>query len=220
MKPALVATAAAELAPVAAEVIADALAGARSVAFSGGTTPAATLHALATLAGVDWPRIEVFQVDERVAPAGHPDRNLTMLDAMLLNGVEPHHVHPMPVDAPDLDAAAAAYAGTLPHTLDVVVLGLGDDGHTASLLPGDPVLAVTDRDVAMTGPYRGHVRMTLTHPALDRARRVIWLVQGATKRAALDRLRSGDRTIPAGNVRPDRALVVADHDAAGTTGTG
>src|SRR5205823_3468838 len=120
------------------------------------------------------------------------------------------------VESDDLDGAAARYAATLmtaagaPPTLDLVHLGLGADGHTASLVPGDPVLEITDRDVAVTGVYRGRRRLTLTYPVLDRARRILWLVAGADKAPMLRRLRDGDSTIPAGRVRSDRAVVVAD----------
>jgi 6-phosphogluconolactonase len=128
----------------------------------------------------------------------------------------------MPVESADLEAAAARYAATLreaagsPPVLDLVHLGLGSDGHTASLVPGDPVLDVTDADVALTGVYQDRRRMTLTYPALDRGRRVLWLVTGGEKAGMLARLRAGDRSIPAGRVRADAALVLADAAAAGT----
>jgi 6-phosphogluconolactonase len=127
----------------------------------------------------------------------------------------------MPVERPDLDAAAARYALELgmvtgsPAVLDVVHLGLGPDGHTASLLPGDPVLAITDADVATTGVYAGRRRMTLTCPALDRARRILWVITGTGKAQVLARLLAGDRTIPAGRVNADRAVVLVDAAAAG-----
>ena len=190
-------------------------------AVSGGTTPWVMLRALAG-EDVPWHAVHLLQVDERVAPAGDPIRNLTHL-AESLFGPEPisrQSVHAMPVEAPDLEAAAARYAQLLrelagaPPVLDLVHLGLGPDGHTASLVPGDAVLDVTDVDVALTaGPYQGRRRMTLTYPALDRARRVLWLVTGAEKVAMLARLQAGDRSIPAGRVRADRALVLADRAA-------
>jgi 6-phosphogluconolactonase len=127
----------------------------------------------------------------------------------------------MPVESPDLEAAAAQYALTLqeiagsPPVLDLAHLGLGPDGHTASLVPGDPVLDVTDADVAATGrAYQGRRRMTLTYPILNRSRRILWLVTGSEKVAMLARLRTGDRSIPAGRVSQDRALVLADRAAA------
>jgi 6-phosphogluconolactonase/glucosamine-6-phosphate isomerase/deaminase len=161
-----------------------------------------------------------------VAPAGDPDRNLTHLRQSLLEHapLRPEQVHAMPVEGSDLDAAAAQYARALegmagsPPVLDLAHLGLGPDGHTASLVPGDRVLEVTDRDVALTGGvYQGHRRMTLTYPVLDRARRILWLVTGAEKVTMLPRLRAGDRSIPAGRVRQEHALVLADRAAAGPT---
>ncbi len=130
-----------------------------------------------------------------------------------------------PVEAMDLERAAEQYALTLrdvagsPPVLDLVHLGLGPDGHTASLVPGDPVLEVTDTDVAATGPYLGRRRMTLTFPIINRSRRVLWLVTGREKAGALVRLRDGDRSIPASRVRQDRALVLADRAAAEQLGT-
>ncbi len=195
------------------------------VAVSGGHTP---WQMLRDLAGQDvpWERVHIVQVDERVAPAGDPDRNLTHLRESLLAHapLRPEQIHAMPVESTDLDAAAAQYARTLeavagsPLVLDLAHLGLGPDGHTASLVPGDPVLDVVDRDVAPTvGAYQGRRRMTLTFPALDRARRVLWLVTGGEKVGMLARLRAGDRSIPAGRVGQDRALVLADRAAAGGT---
>jgi len=163
-----------------------------------------------------WPAIYVAQVDERVAPSGHPDRNLTHLRESLLEHapLKPDQVLAMPVELPDLEAAAAEYAEALralagaPPVLDLVHLGLGPDGHTASLVPGDAVLNVSDRDVAITGPYRGWPRMTLTYPVLNRARRVLWLVTGSDKAAMLPRLLAGDPSIPAGRVAQDRAVLL------------
>jgi 6-phosphogluconolactonase len=192
-----------------------------TVAVSGGRTPWLMLRALAD-EDVPWAGVHLVQVDERVAPDGDPDRNLTHLRESLLARVplRSGQVHAMPVEATDLEAAARAYAGELravagePPVLDLVLLGLGPDGHTASLVPGDPSLEVTDADVAVAGPYQGRRRMTLTYPVIDRARRVLWVVTGAEKTAMLRRLLDGDRTIPAGRVRQDRALVLADRAAA------
>jgi 6-phosphogluconolactonase len=192
-----------------------------SVAISGGRTPWVMLRALSGL-DVPWPHVHVLQVDERIAPAGHADRNLTHLHESLLVEAQlsPERIHAMPVESADLEDAAARYAQTLaevagsPPVLDLVHLGLGPDGHTASLIPGDPVLAVTDADVALTGLYQGRRRMTLTYPALNRARRVLWLITGADKAAMLIRLRRGDPAIPAGRVGQDRAVVLADRAAA------
>jgi 6-phosphogluconolactonase len=180
-------------------------------AVSGGHTPWAMFAELAK-EDVPWADVELFQVDERVAPEGDPDRNLTHLRESI--GDAPARVHPMPVNDPDLEVAAAAYATVLPQRFDLVHLGLGPDGHTASLVPGDPVLEVTDALVAVTQPYQGHQRMTLTYPALTRADQVLWLVTGADKRDPLARLLAGDESIPAGRVLATHSLVLADQAAA------
>jgi 6-phosphogluconolactonase len=161
-------------------------------------------------------------VDERIAPAGDPDRNLTHLRASLLEHapLPAEHIYAMPVEEADLEAAARSYARTLeriagaPSVLDLAHLGLGPDGHTASLVPDDPILSVGDRDVALTGVYMKRRRMTLTYPILNRARRILWVVTGAEKVAMLPRLRAADAAIPAGRVRQDHALVLADRAAA------
>lgn len=191
-------------------------------AVSGGHTPWIMLRALAE-ENIPWTGVHIFQVDERVAPAGDPDRNLTHLQESLLQHapLRPEQVHAMPVEASDLKSAAARYAMALrevagsPPVLDLVHLGLGPDGHTASLVPGDAVLDVTDRDVALTEEYQGRRRMTLTYPAINRARRVLWIVTGGEKVEMLGRLRDGDISIPAGRVRSEQALLLADRAAAG-----
>jgi 6-phosphogluconolactonase len=191
------------------------------MAVSGGHTPWHMLRALAD-EEVPWEGVQVVQVDERLAPAGDPDRNLTRLRENLLERapLRPEQISAMPVEASDLEAAAARYALTLqeiagsPPVLDLTHLGLGPDGHTASLVPEDPVLDVTDADVALTGVYQGRRRMTLTYPILNRSRRVLWLVTGGDKAGPLALLRDGDRSIPAGRVRQDEALVLADRAAA------
>ena len=196
------------------------------MAVSGGHTPWLMLRALAG-EDVPWESVHVVQVDERVAPAGHPDRNLTHLRESLLEHapLRPRQIHAMPVESPDLEAAATRYALTLqkiggsPPVLDLVHLGLGPDGHTASLVPGDPVVDVTDADVALTGVYQGRRRMTLTYPILNRSRRILWLVTGSDKVRMLGRLRAGDESIPAGRVCQDQALVLTDRAAAGQPGT-
>jgi 6-phosphogluconolactonase len=179
-----------------------------SLALSGGSTPWPVFRLLAD-APLDWHRVDIYQVDERVAPLADPARNLTGLTEALLDRV-PATVHPMPVDEPDLRAAAMRYEAELPDALDVVHLGLGEDGHTASLVPNDPVLEVTDRRVAMTRPYRGHRRMTLTYPAFDSAGFIIWIVAGAEKTSMIRRLCNGDQSIPAGRVAQDNAALVTD----------
>ena len=193
-----------------------------TLAVSGGRTPWAMLRALATLE-LPWAQLQLFQVDERVAPAGDAVRNLTNIQASLLAHapLPAANVHAMPVEAPDLDAAAADYARTLqrvagvPAVLDLVHLGLGADGHTASLVPGDAALDVADADVCLSGPYQGHRRMTLTYPVLNRARCVLWLATGAEKRPMVARLRAGDATIPAGRVRAANAWLLGDAAALG-----
>jgi 6-phosphogluconolactonase len=192
------------------------------MAVSGGHTPWVMLRALA---GEDmpWKDVHVYQVDERIAPAGDPDRNLTHLRESLLEHapMRPEQIHAMPVESADLEAAAEQYASTLREfagslpVLDLAHLSLGPDGHTASLVPGDAVLNVTDADVALTGIYMGRRRMTLTYPILNRSRRILWLVTGSDKAEPLGRLRNGDESIPAGRVRRNQALVLADRAAAG-----
>ena len=190
-------------------------------AVSGGRTPWQMLRALAD-EDVPWKAVHIVQVDERVAPVGDGDRNLTHLrDSLLAHApLDAGQIHAMPVEAGDLEAAARQYAATLneiagaPPVLDLVHLGLGPDGHTASLVPGDPVLDVGDRDVALTGAYQGRRRMTLTYPILDRARRILWLVAGSDKSGPLAQLRDRDISIPAGRVRQDSATVLADQAAA------
>jgi 6-phosphogluconolactonase len=192
------------------------------MAVSGGHTPWLMLRALAR-EHVHWEAVHIVQVDERVAPAGDSDRNLTHLSESLLaeGSLNPEHIHAMPVEVPDLDSAAAQYAATLkelagsPPVLDLVHLGLGPDGHTASLVPGDPVLNVTDADVALTGVYQGRRRMTLTYPIINRSLRILWLITGNDKAAMVRRLIDGDTSIPAGRVNRDHALILADRAAAG-----
>jgi 6-phosphogluconolactonase len=196
------------------------------MAVSGGKTPWQMLRALAN-EKVPWKNMHVAQVDERIAPAGDPDRNLTHLRESLLSHapLPPDHIHAMPVEDKDLEAAAASYARTLeqiagsPPVLDLAHLGLGPDGHTASLVPNDSVLNVTDLDVALTGVYQKRRRMTLTYPLLNRSRRILWVATGAEKASMLPRLRDGDLTIPAGRIRQDNAVLLADRPAAEKLGT-
>lgn len=202
-----------DVAREAARIVADRAArsvgrhGRFTFAVSGGHTPWAMFDRLARH-DVPWDHVTLYQVDERVAPDGDADRNLTHLRRSL--GAAAPEIVAMPVEADDLDAAAARYAERLPAHFDLVHLGLGPDGHTASLVPGDPVLEVTDRPVAVTGVYQDRRRMTLTYPALARAEALLWLVTGADKKAPLHRLLEGDRTVPAGRVEAAHSLVLAD----------
>ncbi|MCU0668559.1 MAG: 6-phosphogluconolactonase [Myxococcota bacterium] len=204
-----------------AEAIREAVAarGRALVALSGGSTPLPMWRALAEKQDLPWLRTHLFQVDERVAPGGDPARNWTALSETLLDRVLAAG-HPMPVEAQDLFEASVHYAATLaslagtPPVLDLAHLGLGADGHTASLVPGDAVLRIADRDVAVTQPYQGHRRMTLTFPMLGRARRILFVVAGADKQDALAKVLAGDASIPAGRVRAAAMHVVADRAAA------
>jgi 6-phosphogluconolactonase len=195
------------------------------MAVSGGHTPWLMLRDLA-LEDLPWNAIHVVQADERIAPTGDPDRNLTHLRESLLTRapLSPEHIYAMPVESSDIQAACTRYARTLetiagsPPVLDLVHLGLGPDGHTASLIPGDPVRNVTNADVALTGVYQGRRRMTLTYPILNRSRRILWLVTGAEKAGILQRLFGRDLSLPASEVRDDNALVIADRAAASQLG--
>lgn len=185
-----------------------------SFAVSGGKTPWRMLALLAD-GGLDWSKTDLFQVDERIAPSGSQERNLTHLVLSLPLDCQAS-IRPMPVGGEDLEDAAAGYGWSLPDRLDLIHLGLGPDGHTASLVPGDPVLDVDDRPVAVTtGEYQGTRRMTLTYPVLDRARQIVFLVTGEGKDGALAKLISGDRSIPAGRIDNEDVLLVTDCEVAG-----
>jgi 6-phosphogluconolactonase len=185
-----------------------------ALAVSGGRDPWPMFSRLEEFE-LDWREIEIFQVDERVAPAGSPERNLTHLVESLSIGAQ-GSIRPMPVSDDDLEAAADRYAASLPDALDLAHLGLGPDGHCASLVPGDPVLEVTDKRVAMTaGEYEGVRRMTLTYPELHRTRRLLWVITGEEKVDALEKLLARDPSIPAGHVDPGGdSLILADRAAA------
>jgi len=192
------------------------------MAVSGGKSPWLMLADLAN-EDVPWANVHVFQIDERIAPAGDPDRNYVHLrDSLLQHApIPPEQIYAMPVESPNVEAAAKEYAHTLegvagkPPVLDLAHLGLGPDGHCASLIPGDPVLNVMDRDVAITGVYQGRRRMTLTYPVINRSRRILWLVSGKDKVSAFPKLRAADPSIPAGRISQTQGLLLADRAAAG-----
>jgi 6-phosphogluconolactonase len=192
------------------------------MAVSGGKSPWVMLADLAD-EQVPWANVHVFQIDERIAPAGDPDRNYVHLrDSLLAHApIPPNQIYAMPVEMPDSELAAKLYAQTLesvagkPPVLDLAHLGLGPDGHTASLIPGDPVLNVTNRDIAVTGVYQGRTRMTMTYPVINRASKIMWLVSGKDKVAAFAKLRAADPSVPAGRIRQTQSLLLADKDAAG-----
>jgi 6-phosphogluconolactonase len=200
------------IAQAAREAVAER--GSCALGFSGGHDPWSMFSQLEDH-GLDWTKTEIFQVDERVAPAGSDERNLTQLIESLSIGAQ-GSIRPMPVTDDDLDAASDRYAASLPEALDLAHMGLGPDGHTASLVPGDPVLEITDRRVAVTtGEYEGLRRMTLTYPELHRVRRLLWVVTGEQKVDALRKLLAHDPSIPAGRVDPGgESLVLADRAAA------
>lgn len=218
------------------------------IGLSGGSTPNQVFQELATRP-VAWENVVALQVDERVAPIGSPDRNLTAQQAAFsetdiqwvplpvedvlreLNGslsdplslanvgetnLEFGHLtgmHLVRDVLADFDAQLVELAGS-PPILDVVHLGLGTDGHTASLVPGDKAVNELLLYSALTGMYQGTHRITLTRPVMDRARMVVWLVRGASKREQLGRLLAGDMTIPAGLIRPAHSVIIADSDSA------
>ena len=191
-----------------------------SLAISGGRTPWEMLKLLSK-ADLPWQRINLFQVDERVAPDGHPDRNLTQLFQAIAGTamVTQLRIFPMPVTAEDLDAAAKEYTEVLNEVtkgkgLDMIHLGLGTDGHTASLVPGDEVLAVQNRHVACTqNNYQGRIRMTLTYPLLNAAKQILWIVTGSEKKQMVQRMLQQDPSILAGSIRSENALLLVDQAA-------
>ena len=184
-------------------------------AVSGGSTPAQFLDVLATHDRVDWSVVHLFQVDERIAASGSDDRNDTMIRTRFVDRVPAVQYHPMPVEAADLGSALVDHLSDLerlsgrPARLDVVQLGLGDDGHTASLVPGDAVLDATD-DLAVTAEYKGTRRVTMTAPLLNRAAERLFLVTGANKDDALGRLAERDPSIPGSLITADAAILVTD----------
>jgi 6-phosphogluconolactonase len=185
------------------------------LALSGGKTPWAMIGLLGEMEEMPWEHAHIYQVDERVAPPGDEARNLTHLVQMLSLDHQAA-LRPMPVTSRDLELSAAEYEVHVPERLDLIHLGLGPDGHTASLVPGDSVLEIDDRRVSTTwDSYQGHRRMTLTYPALSAARQILWLVLGEAAREPLAKLLAGDTSIPAGRVENDNMIVVCDEVAAG-----
>jgi 6-phosphogluconolactonase len=194
--------------------------GTATLAVSGGRSPWGMFARLAAL-DIDWSAVHLFQVDERIVPAGHEARNWrSLLANPLVHRIPPDHRHPMPVEMEDPELAAGRYAKTLaawagtPPQLDVVHLGLGEDGHTASLFAGDPLLQEQQRRAGVSGLHAGYRRLSLTLPVLNGARCVVWFVVGAARREALARLRAGDVSIPAARVQQERAVCFADREAA------
>lgn len=183
--------------------------GSFSFAVSGGKTPWRTLELLSD-SSLNWSKTSLFQVDERIAPTGSPERNLTHL-VLSLPLMCQAAIRPMPVGAQDLETAAQTYEYSLPDRFDLIHLGLGPDGHTASLVPGDRVLEVRDRAVALTdGEYQGTRRMTFTYRPLNAARKILFLVTGKGKEDALRKLIAQDPEIPAGRIDNSNMLTVTD----------
>ncbi len=189
-------------------------------AVSGGSTPRRFLDQLAKSDRIDWPRIQLFQVDERVAPDGTETRNDTMIREHLADLSPIGNYAPMPVVTDDLPREASAYqvaieeAAGQPAVLDLVQLGLGADGHTASLVPDDSSLDTVDRDIDLTGPYAGARRMTMTYPLINRARHRLWIVTGAAKRSVLTQMIGRDPTLPASQVTTVETTLITDAFAA------
>ena len=198
------------------------LAGKFLFAVSGGNTPWKVLRQLADMSALPWEAFELFQVDERIAPAGDAQRNLTRIKENLLShsALTQKQIHAMPVEQTDLESAADSYSQQLiefcgnPPKLDLIHLGLGEDGHTASLLPGDPARK-SQEPIAVTNEYQGLQRMTMTYPVINSARRRLWIVTGTNKQPMLERLYHGDDSIPAGLVERTNAIILADQNAAG-----
>jgi 6-phosphogluconolactonase len=195
-------------------------AGAYTLGLSGGRTPRLMFQALADLP-MPWGRVHIFQVDERVAPAGDEDRNFTYLSKCLLElvAIPSENVHPMPVERGDLASACLRYEDELQRVtdgapLDLLQLGLGDDGHTASLPPDEPILDITDRGVWYVEQFNGRPRMSMTYPLINRAERILWLAVGSAKAEMCRRLVASDRSIPAGRVAAENSVLLADAEAA------
>jgi 6-phosphogluconolactonase len=206
-----------------AQVLTGAVAarGRASLALSGGRTPWRMLQALPEHMH-SWAGLTVYQVDERAVPVDDERRNGHRIASLLVvpGRLTPEQFRPMPAEQLPLDVAAQHYAAALaadlgtPPIFDVVQLGLGADAHTASLIPGDPLLSVTDRAVGVSSPYQGTLRLSLTFPVLNAARARLWLVTGSDKIEALGALLRGDTSLPCGRVSADNAVIFADVAAA------
>jgi 6-phosphogluconolactonase len=189
----------------------------RSIALSGGTT-ARQCYELLAVADVDWAAVDVFFGDERWVPVGEADSNEGMARFAFLDTVMPRVVHSMRHAGETIDDAAVAYDALLREhgAIDLVHLGLGPDGHTASLFPGTSALAERERLVVPNGDDRHpHPRLTLTYPGLARNRLVVFTVAGADKRDAFARVKAGD-DVPAAHVTGERVLWLVDPAANGT----
>jgi 6-phosphogluconolactonase len=189
----------------------------RSIALSGGDTARRCYELLAT-ADVSWRGVDAYFGDERWVPVRDPDSNEGMARVTFLDQVQPHSVHSMYEAGSDPESAAAAYDELMrSSSVELVHLGLGDDGHTASLFPGSPVLEEADRLVVSTGDDdHPHRRITLTFPALARAPLVVFTVSGAEKCEAFARVRRGE-DVPANRVRAERIVWIVDRAAAGSS---
>lgn len=180
--------------------------GSASVAVSGGDTAPPLFDALLTHR-LPWDHIEVWQVDERMVPDGHPERNAGQLVDL------PGRVHPMPVTDPDPVAAAGRYAAGLPAEFDVVHLGLGDDGHTASWPPGDETVVNSRRRVEVIDEFNGFPRMTLTPDVVNAGRCRVMLTVGASKAEMMARWLADDQSLPVSHVRRAGTVAFVDHAA-------
>lgn len=176
------------------------------IAVSGGSTAPPLFSALLEH-DVPWDRTTVWQVDERVAPDGHPERNAGQLAAV------PARIRPMPVTAQDLRAAARRYGAGLPERFDVVHLGLGDDGHTASWPPDHPVVD-SERPCEVIGEFNGFERMTLTPPVVNAARSRVMLTLGGSKAEMVERWMLRDPALPVDRVRRSGTIAFLDPAAA------
>jgi 6-phosphogluconolactonase len=203
------------------------------IALSGGSTPRRTYQELASPRLVDrfpWSRVHWFWGDERFVPPDDPESNFRMTREAMLDTapIPPANIHPIPTVGIDPDEAALRYETELKRgygnstllpdqpLFDVCLLGLGDDGHTASLIPGEPALLERNRWVAVVAHGRPETRITLTYPAIDASRHIAFLVSGETKRSILREVRAGGSTRPAAQLSPmGDILFIVDRAAAG-----